>query len=118
MSHLELFSLIVREYDPAIEFFVRVLGFDLVEDSPSLTNDGRPKRWVVVRAPAGQTALLLAQADGPEQASARRRGGRPGGTGTVRPRSWGDSSPAESGSSCACRASTAGAHAGSPIVAV
>ena len=67
MSHLELFSLIVREYDPAIEFFVRVLGFDLVEDSPSLTNDGRPKRWVVVRPPGAQTGLLLAQADGEYQ---------------------------------------------------
>ena len=40
---LELFSLIVEEYDPAIEFFVEVLGFELVEDSPSLTNDGRAK---------------------------------------------------------------------------
>src|SRR5690242_10437265 len=70
MSHLELFSLIVREYDPAIEFFVRVLGFDLVEDSPSLTNDGRPKRWVVVRPPGSQTGLLLARADGERQAGA------------------------------------------------
>ena len=41
-------ALVVREYDPAIEFFVHVLGLDLVEDEPSLTNDGRPKRWVVV----------------------------------------------------------------------
>src|SRR3954468_6847761 len=67
MSHLELFSLIVRDYDPAIEFFVRVLGFELVEDSPSLTNDGRPKRWVVVRPPGAQTGLLLAKADGEYQ---------------------------------------------------
>jgi len=67
--HLELAALVVDDYDRAIEFFVDVLGFDLVEDSPSLTNDGRPKRWVVVRPPGGQTALLLAQADGPDQAS-------------------------------------------------
>jgi len=66
--HLELAALVVDDYDRAIEFFVDVLGFDLVEDSPSLTNDGRPKRWVVVRPPGGQTALLLAQADGPAQA--------------------------------------------------
>jgi len=65
--HLELTALIVDDYDRAIEFFTEVLGFDLVEDSPSLTNDGRPKRWVVVRPPGGQTGLLLAQADGPEQ---------------------------------------------------
>jgi catechol 2,3-dioxygenase-like lactoylglutathione lyase family enzyme len=70
MSHLELFSLIVRDYDPAIQFFVRVLGFELVEDSPSLTNDGRAKRWVVVRPPGAQTGLLLAKADGEYQCAA------------------------------------------------
>jgi catechol 2,3-dioxygenase-like lactoylglutathione lyase family enzyme len=69
VSHLELVTLIVRDYDPAIDFFVSVLGFDLVEDSPSLTNDGRPKRWVVVRPRGGTTALLLARADGDEQAA-------------------------------------------------
>ncbi|NEE01082.1 VOC family protein [Phytoactinopolyspora halotolerans] len=70
MSFLHLVTIVVDEYDPAIEFFVDVLGFDLVEDSPSLTNDGRPKRWVVVRPPGGQTGILLAQADGPAQAAA------------------------------------------------
>jgi catechol 2,3-dioxygenase-like lactoylglutathione lyase family enzyme len=43
-------------------------GFELVEDSPSLTNDGRPKRWVVVRPPGAATGLLLARADGEDQA--------------------------------------------------
>jgi len=47
-----------------------VLGFELVEDSPSLTNDGRPKRWVVVRPPGARTGLLLAQADGERQSRA------------------------------------------------
>jgi len=60
-------ALIVREYDPAIDFFVRVLGFELVEDVPSLTNDGRPKRWVVVRPIGAATGLLLARADGDGQ---------------------------------------------------
>jgi hypothetical protein len=46
------------------------LGFDLVEDSPSLTNDGRPKRWVVVRPPGGETGILLARADGEHQTAA------------------------------------------------
>jgi catechol 2,3-dioxygenase-like lactoylglutathione lyase family enzyme len=68
--HLEQFALIVPDYDDAIRFFVNVLGFELVEDSPSLTNDARPKRWVVVRPPGATTALLLAQADGEHQASA------------------------------------------------
>ncbi|WP_330184981.1 VOC family protein [Nocardia sp. NBC_01503] len=65
--HLELIAIIVEEYDSAIEFFVETLGFDLIEDSPSLTNDGRPKRWVVVRPPGTATGILLAQADGEKQ---------------------------------------------------
>ena len=69
MPGLELVTLFVESYDPAIEFFVDKLGFALVEDSPSLTNDGRPKRWVVVRPPGGQTGILLAQAEGDDQAS-------------------------------------------------
>ena len=48
----------------------KIIGFDLVEDSPSLTNDGRAKRWVVVRPPGAQTGLLLARADGERQRAA------------------------------------------------
>jgi catechol 2,3-dioxygenase-like lactoylglutathione lyase family enzyme len=69
MSHLELVTLVVRDYDAAIRFFVDVLRFELVEDTPSLTNDGRPKRWVVVRPDGGQTGILLARADGERQTS-------------------------------------------------
>jgi catechol 2,3-dioxygenase-like lactoylglutathione lyase family enzyme len=78
--HLELVTLVVDEYDPAISFFVDVLGFDLVQDAPSLTNDGRPKRWVVVRPPGAVTGILLARADGPDQAGAvgRQFAGRVG----------------------------------------
>ena len=68
--HLELTAIIVDDYDAAIRFFVDALGFELAEDSPSLTNDGRAKRWVVVRPPGGQTGILLAKADGPRQADA------------------------------------------------
>jgi catechol 2,3-dioxygenase-like lactoylglutathione lyase family enzyme len=68
--HLERIAIIVEDYDAAIRFFVGSLGFELVEDSPSLTNDGRPKRWVVVRPPGGETTILLAQADGDRQAAA------------------------------------------------
>jgi catechol 2,3-dioxygenase-like lactoylglutathione lyase family enzyme len=60
-------ALVVADYDAAIDFFVDVLGFELSEDSPSTTNDGRPKRWVVVRPPGAQTGILLARADGPRQ---------------------------------------------------
>jgi catechol 2,3-dioxygenase-like lactoylglutathione lyase family enzyme len=68
--HIELVAMIVDEYNPAIEFFVNRLGFELVEDSPALTNDGRPKRWVVVRPPGAATGLLLARADGDDQRDA------------------------------------------------
>src|SRR5215211_3019704 len=69
MANLDLVALIVREYDPAIHFFVNVLQFELVEDVPSTTNDGRPKRWVVVRPAGGATGILLARADGEHQES-------------------------------------------------
>ena len=68
--HLELVAVLVHDYDEAIAFFTDVLGFDLVEDSPSTTDDGRPKRWVVVRPPGAVTGILLAQADGAVQTQA------------------------------------------------
>jgi catechol 2,3-dioxygenase-like lactoylglutathione lyase family enzyme len=66
---LDLITIVVAEYDPAIAFFTGILGFDLIEDSPSLTNDGRPKRWVVVRPPGADTGILLARADGEHQSA-------------------------------------------------
>lgn len=70
MSRLSHVTMIVDDYDTAIGFFVEVLGFELVEDSPSLTNDGRKKRWVVVRPPGAETSMLLARADGDRQRAA------------------------------------------------
>ena len=80
MSFLQLVALVVEDYDPAIRFFVDVLGFELIEDSPSMTNDGRAKRWVVVRPPGAETGLLLARADGEAQAAVvgRQHAGRVG----------------------------------------
>ena len=78
---LEQLSLIVDDYDLAIEFFVGKLGFELVEDSPAFTTiEGRVKRWVVVRPPGARTGLLLARADGAEQSQAvgRQFAGRVG----------------------------------------
>ena len=68
MANLELVTLVVGNYDTAIRFFVDVLQFELVEDTPSLTNDGRPKRWVVVRPFGATTGILLARAEGGQQA--------------------------------------------------
>ena len=64
---VELVTIVIDDYDRAIDFFVGTLGFELVEDSPAATNDGRPKRWVVVRPPGAQTGVLLARADGDHQ---------------------------------------------------
>jgi catechol 2,3-dioxygenase-like lactoylglutathione lyase family enzyme len=62
-------TLLVEDYDSAIEYFVQRLGFELVEDSRALAHDGHPKRWVI-RPPHAVTGLLLAQADGDEQTAA------------------------------------------------
>lgn len=69
MASLDLVTLVVESYEPAIDFFVQKLGFELTEDLPSLTNDGQPKRWVVVLPTGGRTGILLAQADGDDQAA-------------------------------------------------
>jgi catechol 2,3-dioxygenase-like lactoylglutathione lyase family enzyme len=71
---LGLVSLVVRDYDEAIAFFVGTLGFELVEDSPV---PEQQKRWVVV-APRGSAArLLLARAKNAEEES--RIGNQTGG---------------------------------------
>jgi catechol 2,3-dioxygenase-like lactoylglutathione lyase family enzyme len=66
--HLEHVAIVVDDYDSAIRFFVEELGFELIEDSPAVTNDGRPKRWVTVRPPGAATGVL-GRADGFEQAT-------------------------------------------------
>jgi len=72
---LGLVSLVVRDYDEALEFFVGKLGFQLVEDTyvPE-----QSKRWVVVSPPgATESRLLLARASSAEQVS--RIGAQTGG---------------------------------------
>jgi catechol 2,3-dioxygenase-like lactoylglutathione lyase family enzyme len=70
VAFLQQVAVVVDDYDEAIDFFVGTLDFELVEDSPALTNDGRAKRWVVVRPRGATTGLLLAQADGEGQRAA------------------------------------------------
>lgn len=70
-----LVSLVVRDYDAAIAFFVGKLGFGLVEDT---FVPAQNKRWVVVSPPGeGGCRLLLARASTPEQAN--RVGSQTGG---------------------------------------
>jgi len=70
MASLDLATLLVHDYDTAIAFFVDVLGFELAEDSAVASQDGRPKRWVVVRPSPGAAGLLLAEAADDEQRAA------------------------------------------------
>lgn len=70
---LALTALIVREYDEAIDFYVRRVGFELAED----TDLGGGKRWVVVRPRGSQGGLLLARATGDQaRAVGDQAGGR------------------------------------------
>jgi len=60
-----LVSLVVDDYDRAIDYYTNVLGFELIEDTAIVQED---KRWVVVSPPGNSGAqLLLAQASSPEQ---------------------------------------------------
>ncbi|MBX2835932.1 MAG: VOC family protein [Gammaproteobacteria bacterium] len=75
-QHLSMISLVIDDYDRAIDHYVNTFGFELVEDT-ELEPSG--KRWVVVR-PAGSTAakILLAKAknDREKAAIGNQSGGR------------------------------------------
>src|SRR5579863_6217348 len=68
-------TLVVRNYDEAIAFFTKAMGFELLEDSQLDSQ----KRWAVV-GPRGSTGttLLLAEAATPEQRASigNQTGGR------------------------------------------
>ncbi len=72
---LALATLLVRDYDEALAFYVGTLGFTLVED----TRLSAEKRWVVV-SPGTGASLLLARASGEEQVAqiGHQAGGRVG----------------------------------------
>lgn len=72
---LGLTALVVRDYDEAIDFYTRVLDFELIDDT---FQPEQNKRWVVVAPPgATESQLLLARAVGAEQES--RIGNQTGG---------------------------------------
>jgi catechol 2,3-dioxygenase-like lactoylglutathione lyase family enzyme len=74
--HLGCIAIVVDDYDRAIDFYTRALGFELREDAPR----GDGKRWVLVAPPGAETGLLLARAANDAQ-SARigdQTGGRVG----------------------------------------
>ena len=66
-QYLGLVSIVVHDYDEAIQFYVGKLGFTLIEDTYQAAQD---KRWVVVSPPgARESRLLLARASNDHQAS-------------------------------------------------
>lgn len=74
-QHIGSISLVVRDYDEAIDFYTHKLRFDLVEDKDM----GEGKRWILVSPPgSAETCLLLAKAATPRQESCigNQTGGR------------------------------------------
>ena len=73
-QYLASISIVVKDYDEAIAFYTKQLGFDLIED----TVLSETKRWVLV-APKNSDGcrLLLAKAANDEQLS--RAGNQTGG---------------------------------------
>jgi catechol 2,3-dioxygenase-like lactoylglutathione lyase family enzyme len=75
MQYIGLTALVVRDYDEALQFFVGILGFELIEDTYVPEQN---KRWVVVAPPGSkESRLLLARAVGEAQLS--RVGNQTGG---------------------------------------
>lgn len=75
MSLLGMITVVVDDYDAAIDYYTTALGFTLIED----TKMSETKRWVVVAPDANQgAALLLAKSSTPEQSAAigNQSGGR------------------------------------------
>jgi catechol 2,3-dioxygenase-like lactoylglutathione lyase family enzyme len=74
-QHLGAVTLLVPSYEEGLDFYVRTLGFDLIED----TQQSPDKRWVLVAPPGSrETRLLLAQPANEAQRSAmgQQAGGR------------------------------------------
>ena len=72
---LGLVSIVVRDYDASLNFFLTKLSFELIEDTPI---PSQSKRWVVIKPPGSSGCnILLAKATAPEQES--RIGNQTGG---------------------------------------
>ena len=77
MSHLGMITIVVDNYDDAIEYYTTALGFDLIED----TKMSETKRWVVIAPDRNAGAqLLIAEATSDDQRAAigNQTGGRVG----------------------------------------
>lgn len=80
-QHLALTTVLINEYQAAIDFYVNTLGFNLIEDTPipDANDVNHKKRWVVVAPPgSNESALLLAEPANKTQAQyvGNQTGGR------------------------------------------
>ena len=68
-QHISSIALVVADYDEAIDWYTRMLGFVVIEDTvQSMDKPGVEKRWVLLSPPGAQeTRLLLAKASNPQQ---------------------------------------------------
>ena len=69
MGHIAHITLVVRDYDEALAFYIGKLGFELVEDTPVSEQD---KRWVTIRPPGAgpnATTIVLGRASAENQAN-------------------------------------------------
>ena len=76
-SKVAMFTIVVDDYDAAIAFYTKRMGFILLED----TDMGGGKRWVRISPdPTAETAILLAKAknDRETQSIGNQTGGRVG----------------------------------------
>jgi len=59
--HLQRIAILVPTYDEGIRFFVDALGFELLQDEAGVDEFGKPRRWVVVAPPGGQTSIVISE---------------------------------------------------------
>ncbi len=62
--HIASISILVREYDEALHYYTKVLGFELIEDTALAAG----KRWLLIAPPgSGETRFLLVRAEEPRE---------------------------------------------------
>lgn len=61
MTHVKIVSLLVKDYDEAIQFYTQKLGFEVVEDAAF-----GDRRWITLSLPGNRCAIALELAKTPD----------------------------------------------------
>jgi catechol 2,3-dioxygenase-like lactoylglutathione lyase family enzyme len=61
MTHVKIVSLLVKDYDAAIQFYTRKLGFEVVEDAAF-----GERRWITLSLPGDRCAIAFELANTPD----------------------------------------------------